>query len=82
MSDRRSEKGMSMTIGDIKAIVRNFDRMMKLDLPPEVAEAMLRIKKYKSGETADEVFGQAGREGYHDDCKIVAECFVSRILAD
>ena len=71
-----------MAISDINAIVRNFDRMMKLDLPPEVCEAMLRIKKYTSGKTADEVFGKAGREGYHDDCKIVAECLVGRILAD
>lgn len=71
-----------MSIGNINSIVRNFDRMMKLDLSPEVAEAMLRIKKYKGGMTACEVFGQAGREGYHDDCTLVAECFVARILAD
>lgn len=71
-----------MTISAINAVVRNFDRIMKLDLPPEVVEAMLRIKKYTGGKTADEVYGQSGREGYHDDCKIVAECFVARILAD
>ncbi len=61
-------------------LAKTFERFTNLNLPPEVAEAMLRVKAYTDGMTAKVVFGQSGRDGYHDDCKIVAEYFVSRII--
>ena len=64
----------------LRNLAKTFERFTNLQLPPEVAEAMLRVKEYKDGRTVAEVFGPSGREGYRDDCKIIAEYFVSRIV--
>ena len=46
-------------------------------LPEGIKQAMVRVKAYKQGRTAAEVFGtHVGREGYHDDCQLIAD-FVS-----
>ena len=60
--------------------MRTFKAFMDLDIPIDVVEAMLRISEYKAGATSGDVFGSSGREGYHDDCRIVAEYFVRRIV--
>jgi hypothetical protein len=46
-------------------------------LPEGIKQAMVRVKAYKQGRTATEVFGKhVEREGYHDDCQLIAD-FIS-----
>lgn len=51
-------------------------------LPEGIKEAMVRIRMYKRGQTAYDVFGQSvGRDGYRDDCQLVAD-YVSATIID
>jgi hypothetical protein len=48
--------------------------------PDGIVEAMQRLKRYGDGERASDVFGQSGRLGYHDDCRLIAEYFTSQYV--
>lgn len=43
--------------------------------PEEIEAALSRWRAYKSGRTAREVYGKAGRAGYHDDLELIADHF-------
>jgi len=63
---------------ELGPLLTAFKDAMDGRFPDGIFEAMKRIQRYKRGDRAEDVFGESGRSGYHDDCQLVADYFASQ----